>query len=128
MEKTIEVVEGQEQLLPYSFEMSQNSKGYVQLKIKVRQDVFDIARMGEQFEKAFATMAETAIKAGHKIQPSNDPIDQKFWNVVINDLDQQEAEDIETYLKEWAEEEDTPAIQDCIQLIPPKVNRKVSAK
>jgi hypothetical protein len=39
-------------------------------------------------------------------------------------LEQQEAEMIKTMLQAWTEEEDSPPIADCIDIIPPRVKKR----
>ena len=122
-----EVIQADERATsPFKYEISQNSKGYVQLKVTVRTDKpidtdADKEAIRMQFAEAFDLMRAEAIEQGLKIQPDNDPIDQKHYNVVINDLEQHEAEDIVQHLRDWADQEDTPTINDCMDIIPPKV-------
>ena len=120
----IEIVENED--FPFSYEISQNAKGYCQMKVKVKRkepltSPDDYKELKNQFGKAFVAMQNVIISEDLKIQPDHDPIDQKHFNIVIVDLEQHEAEDIVQHLKDWAAEEDTPAIQDCMEIIPPKV-------
>jgi hypothetical protein len=114
---------------PFKYEISQNSKGYCQMKVTVRTDKplsteGEYKALREQFGKAFVAMQSVILSEDLKVQPDNDPIDQKHWNIVISDLEQQEAEMIKTMLQAWTEEEDSPPIADCIDIIPPRVKKR----
>ena len=77
--ESVEIIDGTllDAQPPISMELSQNSKGYFQMKMKVKSEIFEDAKdykdIKNKFGKGFVLMQAVLQKEGFLVQPVEQP-------------------------------------------------------